>query len=89
MDRNQTYEIFNRAKVVIDISLEYQSVLTMRTFEALAFRIKLITNNCNIKKYDFYNPNNILIFDNTTENTIIDFLKTDFVVEQIFSRLQC
>ncbi len=85
LDRNQTYEIFNRSKVVIDISLEHQSGLTMRTFEALAFRAKLITNNYNIKKYDFYNQNNILIFDNnTTENTIIDFLKTDFVVDQKF-----
>lgn len=85
LDRNQTYEIFNRAKAVIDISLEHQTGLTMRTFEALANGAKLITNNYYIKKYDFYNENNILIFDNnTTENTIIDFLKTDFVVEQDF-----
>lgn len=48
---------------VLDIQHPTQKGLTMRTIEALASRTKLITTNPEIKKYDFYNENNICIID--------------------------
>jgi hypothetical protein len=35
---------------------------------------KLITDNENIKDYDFYNPNNIFIWNNNNQNLLSDFL---------------
>lgn len=65
-------DISNTSKAIIDIQSPNQSGLTMRTFEiALGLRKKLITTNENIKEYDFYNPNNILVIDR--KNIKIDY----------------
>lgn len=64
--------ISNNSKTIIDIQSPNQSGLTMRTFEiALGLRKKLITTNENIREYDFYNPNNILVIDR--KNIKIDY----------------
>lgn len=62
LDRETTYKIFASSKSVLDIPLENQCGLTIRTFEVLALNTKLITTNTNISKYDFYTPNNIFIY---------------------------
>ena len=46
-----------------------QTGLTLRALEALFFRKKIITDNQDIKKYDFYNENNIYVLENR-ENEI-------------------
>lgn len=61
--------MFN-SKAVLDINHPQQIGLTMRTLETLGAEVKLITTNSDIKKYDFYDPNNILLIDRT--NPIID-----------------
>ena len=50
----------------------------MRTFETLGAGKKLITTNSQIKKYSFYNDQNIFILDR--ENILMsrDFLKSPF-----------
>lgn len=53
----------HRSKVLLDINRIGQSGLTFRVFESLGLEKKLITTNPDIKNYDFYNPNNILIID--------------------------
>lgn len=45
-----------------------QEGYTLRTIESLFLSKKLITNNKNIIKEDFYNPNNIFILDNNYNN---------------------
>lgn len=52
-----------QSKVVLDICHSFQTGLSMRPFEAMAMRSKLITTNRNIVEYDFYNPNNIMVID--------------------------
>lgn len=56
------------------------SNITFRTIEAFVFNKKYITNNKIIKKMDFYNENNILIFDEKTNlNDIKEFLEKPLV----------
>ena len=64
-----------RARCLLEILQEGQSGVTLRTMEALFLHKKLITNNPHIVDYDFYTPNNILVFDrSTTAQEISDFL---------------
>lgn len=73
-------EIYNKSKTIIDIQNFNQSGLTMRTFEiALGLRKKLITTNQNIKEYDFYNPNNILIIDRNNIKIDYKFFQEEYV----------
>ncbi len=50
-------------KVVIDIAHPNQKGLSMRPYEALGLKRKLITNNQSIKQFDFYNEDNIFVID--------------------------
>lgn len=63
-------EIYQNAKVVLDINHPAQKGLTMRTFEVLGAGRKLITTNEAIKSYPFYDANNILVIDRG--NPVID-----------------
>ena len=53
--------------------------LSFRVFEALYFKKKLITNNPEVKNYDFYNPNNILIWEGQNYDDILPFLDTEYI----------
>jgi hypothetical protein len=66
------------SKVVVDIQHPKQSGLTMRTFEVLAAKRKLITTNKSIKDYDLYNDLNVCVVDR--KNPLIDerFLNSTF-----------
>ncbi|WP_078225763.1 hypothetical protein [Flavobacterium sp. LM4] len=59
----QIAKLYNKSKVVLDINHPNQKGLTMRVFEVLGSGNKLITTNSEIKKYPFYNSNNIYIID--------------------------
>lgn len=63
LEHNKIVNLFRKSKVVLDINHPDQYGLTMRTFECLGAKKKLITTNENIIKYDFYNSNNIMIID--------------------------
>lgn len=52
-----------KSKIIIDISHSKQTGLTMRTIETIGMKCKLITNNPNVAKYDFYHEDNIFILD--------------------------
>lgn len=78
--RQETAEIFHRSRTILDIEHPSQRGLTIRTFEALGACKKLVTTNGNIRNYDFYNPDNILIINRHTEPVIPqDFLKLPYV----------
>ena len=54
-------EMIKRSKTITDIVGERQRGLTLRALESIYYSKKLITNNKDIKKYDFYNKNNIFV----------------------------
>ena len=67
-------------KCILDITKTKQIGLTLRTYEAIYYNKKLITFNKTIKKYDFYNSNNILIIsDNIQINKIMAFLSAPLI----------
>lgn len=63
LKRDNVYKVFENSNVVIDLPLKNQNGLTIRTFESLALGCKLITTNINIKDYDFYDEEKIIILD--------------------------
>lgn len=75
---NQVTEIFKKSRCILDAPQEGQTGLTIRTIECLGAKRKLITTNRDIKKYDFYNEANILIFDDYIDENSA-FFKTPYV----------
>lgn len=75
---DRTKKITLCSKIVIDLELETQSGLTMRTIETHGLRKKLITTNQNIRRYDFYNPNNILIVDRKKPKISKQFVESPY-----------
>ncbi|MFD2938843.1 hypothetical protein [Flavobacterium notoginsengisoli] len=63
-------KLYKVSNVILDINHPGQKGLTMRTFEAIGARKKIITTNSEIKKYTFYNSNNIYVIDR--EDVILD-----------------
>ena len=70
----------NTADILIDIVNPIHNGLSFRIFEALYYQKKLITNNPQIKHYDFYHPNNIFIWKQAEDlEQIANFLKKTLV----------
>ena len=61
MNLIEILNLYKSSTIILDINHPFQSGLTMRTFEALGAGKKLITTNGNIRKYPFYNINNVLV----------------------------
>jgi hypothetical protein len=59
----QIRDLCLQSKAVLDLAHEKQQGLTMRTMETLGIKRKMVTNNKYIKEYEFYNENNIHVFD--------------------------
>jgi hypothetical protein len=75
---SEVNDYINAAKLLLDISRKEQKGLTFRVFESLGLGKKLITTNSDIKNYDFYNPNNILIISEENPIIPIDFFNNEY-----------
>lgn len=74
------YNLYSRSRIVIDYTHPDQTGYTMRTIECIGSRCKLVTNNKAILHADFYNPNNIYIYDTFEPNNIpIDFFEKEYI----------
>jgi len=71
-------EVMNQSRVVIDLSYKNQRGLSMRTFEVLGAKKKLMTTHDRIKKYDFYCSNNIFIINKNLIEIDKDFLYVEY-----------
>lgn len=83
LNQDEMMKLFMRSKVVLDCSSPMQTGLTMRTIECIGAQKPIITTNKEILKYDFYNPNNILLLD---EETDYEDLK-EFVIKSQYKEL--
>ena len=63
-------DLMLRSKVAVDLVKKGQIGLTIRTIESLFTKTKLVSNNKNIKNYEFFDPVNIMILDR--QNLILD-----------------
>ena len=61
---------------IVDVPMNNQNGLTIRTMESIEFRTKLITTNKNIVESDLYNSSNVIIYPNIEE----DFFKGKFKI---------
>jgi hypothetical protein len=78
LSSKEVMEIFKDSFCILDAPQAGQTGLTIRTIECLGAKRKMITTNNDIKKYDFYNDSNILVFDGEIDKKS-DFFKTPFV----------
>lgn len=74
--------LYKHSKVLLDIAYKNQSGLGLRPLEAIASNCKLITTNENIKKYEFYNENNIFYLREDLSNLseLKGFMNKEFLV---------
>lgn len=72
-------DIISDTLVILDIQHPGQTGLTIRVLEALGMRKKLITTNHYIKKYDFYNENNIFIMNRNDPKVPREFFNKEYV----------
>ena len=88
LSKKKMFYILNHSKAILDIPVKGQDGLTMRTFEVIGQRKKLITTNTSIVKYDFYNSNNILLLKEDNITDIKHFLTggTKNIDEEIFNK---
>ncbi len=79
MKSEDVHAIETVSKTVLDIEHVKQSGLTLRNCEVVGMGKKMITTNFNIKQYDFYNPNNIIVFDRTNPVVDVSFFDKKYV----------
>ncbi|WP_346238512.1 hypothetical protein ABDK00_008315 [Niabella insulamsoli] len=78
LSSEQIIDLYKKSKVVLDINHPGQKGLTMRTFEAIGARKKVITTNAEIKRYPFYSPQNFFIIDRDNIKIDLDFFVSDY-----------
>lgn len=85
---NEAYIYSQNTKIILDIQHDTQVGLSFRPYEAIGLKKKLITTNPHIKEYDFYNPNNIFIWEKDTTEIPASFLETPYqnLEEEIYDK---
>lgn len=71
-------QFITESKVLLDIHRTKQDGLSFRIFESLGKEKKIITTNADIKHYDFYNSNNILVIDTNKVVIPSDFFENSY-----------
>lgn len=74
MTNDEKKEILLKSKAIFDTPLTTQTGITMRVIEGMILNKKIITTNKYITDFDFYNPNDFLVFD---ENFDINKIKSE------------
>lgn len=78
MSSNQVMKVFSESQCILDAPQAGQTGLTIRTIECLGAKRKMITTNNDIRYYDFYREENILIYNGTIDKNNI-FFKSQYV----------
>ena len=74
----QNLDYAQSSSILADFVISTHKGLSLRTFEAIGYRKKLITTNAEVQKYDFYHPNNIFIWDGKTLDGLDQFIATPY-----------
>lgn len=79
---HQVIEYIKDSNTILEIINSTQTGITLRTYEAIAYNKKLVTNNKNIKYFKYYDPRFMRIIDvNMITKDDIDFIKKDIEVD--------
>lgn len=71
-------DMLNKSKAILDITKEGQRGLTIRTMECLFLKKKLITDNKEIKRFNFYRKSNIFILEEDNIEKLKDFIESPY-----------
>lgn len=66
------------ATVLLDLQADVHKGISFRIFEAIGYDKKVITTNDAVKEYDFYDPQNILVWQNQSSQELMDFLNSPY-----------
>lgn len=66
-------------KCIIDILFKKNTGLSLRAYESIFYDKKLLTNNPDIKNFDFYHPNNIFVFTENNLDEIAEFMTKQYL----------
>lgn len=69
----------NESRAILNISMPGQMGLTLRDFEAAFNKVKLITDNVNIRSFDLYKEENVFILGERELKELPDFLRSPYV----------
>lgn len=88
LSEREVLKVIESSKIVFDICNKNQIGLTMRSIEALGSQRKLITTNKDIVNYDFFDKNNIHVFDLESFEIPSEFLETEYheINENIYKK---
>jgi len=81
IDYSETLEMSKSSKVVLDFRIkgnDGHKGLSLRFFEALCHENKIITDNKEVLKYDFYKPENIFILGKDNHDDLESFIKSKY-----------
>lgn len=78
ISQTEVLKHYSKAKAILDFQRNHQAGLSFRVFEAMAMEKKFITDNQDIKNYDFYKPENILILNSDFTNIEKSFFETPY-----------
>lgn len=71
-------EFVKNSDILLDFVDPLHNGLSIRFFEALYYKKKIITDNVMVKNYDFYHPDNIFIVENNNYQNIEQFLNKPY-----------
>ncbi|MCQ2519097.1 MAG: hypothetical protein MJ107_01060 [Lachnospiraceae bacterium] len=85
---SEVYRIYSEASCVLDVESSTQTGLTMRTIEILGLKKKLMTTNKDVVNYDFYDDNNVCIFDRNNGKVDVSFFDREYheLSEKIYNK---
>lgn len=66
------------SSLLIDVQIQSQSGLSFRIFESIGYDKKLITTNKEVANYEFYDPNNMLIWNNQSTQEFLNFYNAPY-----------
>lgn len=78
LNNKETFDLYNRSKVIVDYTYPDQRGYSMRTIECLGSRCKIVTNNKVIKDADFYDERNIFVYEGTDVKIPEGFVESEY-----------
>lgn len=74
----ENLELVKDSDILLDFVDPLHNGLSIRFFEGMYYKKKVITDNIMVKKYNFYHPDNIFVVENNNYNNIDQFLRTPY-----------
>ena len=74
----ENLEFVKDSDILLDFVDPLHNGLSIRFFEGMYYKKKVITDNIMVKNYDFYHPDNIFVIEHDNYENIEQFLKTPY-----------